>query len=313
MEHQRQCTLAAVHDAREDHAKRFADAGDLKFWTSDFKAMLGYGVDFVVLAGPLAERLEQVQLAAEQGLPVLLHTPAAPDLPTMQAMTAIAAEHETRIGVYTRHHADPVIEQLRRMIAADWIGGVTTVQSIVGDDELLRTRSTAEQVDPFIDLASAHVHLATSLIGRRAQSVTAQATRAFLTDANDSGVATVVLRGNVSCTFSATRLARADAFAIHGTDGGVRMAGDRIWLRGHRPFRGHVFDYKTPGVEQVLARRDIESTLAAHRTKCELHGRFARWLEDTDDYPVPGEQAVVDFEILDAMTRAAALGVRVEL
>ena len=70
---------------------------------------------------------------------------------------------------------------------------------------------------------------------------------------------------------------------------------------------------QAPGTEQVLARRDIEGALASQRAHSELHGRFARWLQDTDDFPVPGEQAVIDYEILAAMSRAAADGVVVDL
>jgi predicted dehydrogenase len=215
--------------------------------------------------------------------------------------------------VHVRAQADPIVEQLRRMIAGDWLGGVTAVQSIVADDELLRAGEVTHRGDPFVTLACEHVHLAAWLTGRRAASVTAQTTRSFAPDLDDGGVATVVLRGNVPCTYISSRLTRANAFAIHGTDGGVRIAGDRIWLCGQRPFQGHVFDYETPGIEQVLARRDLENALAAHRAQSELHGRFARWLEDTDDYPCSIEQAIVDFEVMEAMATAAKIGRRMDL
>jgi predicted dehydrogenase len=306
-------TFVALHDERAGRAQRAAEARSIPRWTEDFRDMLSTGVDFVVLTGPLDARLGQVQLAAEQGASCLLHAPAAPDHATMQAMVAIAAEHEVRIGVYTRYHADPVIEQLRRMIANDWMGGVTAVQAINGDDALLRAGEVEHHANPFVALASAHVHLATWLTGRSARSVTAQTTRSYSPQLHDSGVATLVLNGDTSCTFSASQLTQADAFAIHGTDGGLRIAGDRIWLCGHRPFHGHVFDYDTAGTELVLARQELQRSLAAQQGTSELHGRFARWLDDTDDFPTPGEQAVIDFQVVDAMAHAAALGVRVDL
>lgn len=307
------CDVIAVHDSAPGAAQRLADGSNIGFATESFEALLSYGVDFVVLTGPLADRLQQVELATEQSVPCLIHAPVAADLDTARTMHKTCEKHGVRLGVFVRGQADPVVEQLRRMIAADWLGGVVCVQSIAGSDELLRTGTVVHRVSPFVSLASEHVHLASWLTGRRAASVTAQSTRSFAPDLDDGGVATVVLRGNVPCTYITSQLTRADAFAIHGTDGGVRIAGDRIWLSGQRPFEGHVFDYETPGIEQVLARRDLHNALRAHRASSELHGRFARWLEDTDDYPCAIEQAIVDFGVVDAMQRAAESGSTIKL
>ncbi len=308
-----ECDVVAVHDSLPGAAKRLADGSRVGFATDQFADLLQYGVDFVVLTGPLEDRLEQVQLAAEQSVPCLVHAPVALDLATAQKMHAICERHDVRVGVYVRGQADPIVEQLRRMIASDWLGGVVCVQSITGDDELLRTGNISLRGDPFVTLASEHVHITSWLTSRQAMSVTAQTTRSFAPDLDDSGVATVVLRGNLPCSYITSRLTRANAFAVHGTDGGVRIAGDRIWLMGQRPFQGHVFDYETPGFEQVLSRSDLQTAISDHRRVSELHGRFARWLEDRDDYPCAIEQAIIDFETIDAMTRAARDGCTISL
>jgi len=124
----------------------------------------------------------------------------------------------------------------------------------------------------------------------------------------DGTVATALLRGNVLCTFVASHLTRVKVFAIHGTDGGVRLAGDRIWLCGHTEYRGEVFDYVRAGEEQVLLRADLRESLAAATPQSELHGRFVRWIDDCDDFPCSGEQAALDLRVLDAIARAAASG-----
>ena len=302
------CRIVAVHDARTGVAAEFASRCGIGFSTDDFDTLLGAGVDFVVLAGPPAERLDQVRRAVEQSVPCLLHTPMAPDLATAREMHELAERHDVRLGVHVPGQGDPVVEQLRRMIAADWLGGVVCVQAIRASDELLRTGEIPYGLDPFFGMLCEHVHLTTWLTGRRAVRVTAQTTRSFAPDLDDNGVATAVLRDNIPCTFMASRLARADTYAVHGTDGGLRIAGDRIWLSGQRPFQGHVFDYDTPGIAQVLARRDLEDALTEHRASSELHGRFARWLDDMDDFPCPSEQAVADLETIDAMVRAAHEG-----
>lgn len=307
------CDVVAVHDDTPDAAAQFAAASEIGFATDNFAALLSYGVDFVAITGPLRDRLAQVEMAAEQSVSCILTAPFAPDLKTARAMHDVCQRHGVRLGVFVRSQNDPVVEQLRRMIAADWLGGVVAVQAITGSDEMLRSRELADGGDLFIALASEHVHTTNWLTSRQAVSVTAQTTRSFSPDLDDGGTATVLLRGNVPCSYLCSRLTRVNAFAIHGTDGGMRIAGDRIWLSGQRSFQGHIFDYETPGVEQVLARHDLHKALATHRAESELNGRFARWLEDMDDYPCPIEQAVIDFETVDAMSRAAIARRTIEL
>ena len=114
------------------------------------------------------------------------------------------------------------------LIAGDWLGGVTTIQAITAEDALLRGHLPSGPEDLFIALSSPHVHLATWLTGRHAQRVTAQTSRNVAAGFDDGAVATVVLRGEVPCTFSASRLARAEAFAVHGTDGGTHAPSLRV-------------------------------------------------------------------------------------
>ncbi|MFY9342237.1 MAG: hypothetical protein WAT39_07100, partial [Planctomycetota bacterium] len=115
-------------------------------------------------------------------------------------------------------------------------------------------------------------------------------------------------RGGLLATLVATRVARATGYALHGTDGGMRIAGDRLWLIGRQAFHGSVFAYDTPGHEQVLSRTELAPAIAACAPAHEPLGQFARWLEETDDFPCPAEQAIEDLRVVDALLRAAASG-----
>jgi len=210
-----------------------------------------------------------------------------------------------------------VLEQVRRMVASDWLGGPVCVQGIWAEDDLLTSPPRADDWrvvperaggHPMLRIAAHHVHLATWITGRTAVSVTAQSTNGFLPLPADGTVATAVLRGNVLCTFLASHLTRVKVFAIHGTDGGVRLAGDRIWLCGHTEYHGELFDYRHAGEEQVLIRAELRAAIDAVAATSELHGRFVRWIDDCDDFPCPGEQAALDLRVLDAIARAAASG-----
>lgn len=311
------CDIVAAHDpdpAARAHFRRTTGIGVV---VPTFEELLATGIDFVILAGPCGVRREQVQLAAEQGVHVLLHAPMAIDLAAAKAMVTTCEQAQVKLGVAAWGQADPVLEQVRRMIASDWLGGPVCVQGIWAEDDLLtnppqagdwRLSPTLAGSEPLLQLASHHVHLAAWLLGRSALQVTAQSVRGFLPLPSDGTVATALLRGNVLCTFAASHLARVRVFAIHGTDGGVRLAGDRLWLQGQREFRGEVFDYLTPGHERIFTRDELAPALAARAPEFELHGRFARWLDDRDDFPCPGEQAVLDMQVLDAFARAARSG-----
>ena len=311
------CHVVAAHDPDPAALRTFGERTGIGHLSTDFAALLGSGIDFVILAGPCGVRLEQVRAAAEQGVHCLLHAPMAPDLDTARAMLAACEAMQVKLGVAVAGQDDPLLEQVRRMIAGDWLGGPVCVQGLWAENPMLtnlpaaadwRLQPALAGADPLLSLASHHVHLATWLTGRAAVRVTAQATRGFLPLPCDSMVATALLRGNVLCTFTASHLARGRVFAIHGTDGAVRLAGDRLWLSGHTEFRGEVFDYLHPGEDLVLTRAELAPALAAQAPECELHGRFARWIDDCDDFPCPGEQAVLDLQVLAAMARAAATG-----
>ena len=309
MRRQRHCDIVAVHDEEPAAWQQLLSHTGIGFGTSNFEELLGTGIDFVALAGSVPARLPRVEAAAAQSVHCLVHTPMAGDLATARAMTAACDAAQVKLGVAVPGQDDPILDQLRRMIAADWLGGIVCVQGMLGDD-LLRAPQAAREVagDPFVQLLSEHIHLVSWLCGRSAERVTAQTASGFLPRPHDGAVATAVLRGNVLCTFTASHLTRVRALAIHGTDGGVRIAGDRIWVRGQTEYHGPAFDYVEAGREQSFTRRDIEQALAALAPDAELHGRFARWIDDFDDFPCPAEQAIADFQVAAAMARAAVSG-----
>lgn len=299
------CAIVAAHDDDADAARTFAAAHRLGLATDRLDELLGYGIDLLIHTGPVAARTALVTRAAEQGVPCLLLAPLAADLPTAQALLQTAAAAQVRLGVLVPEFADPLWDQVRRMIAADWLGGIVAVQAICGvDDEL---RGIQGDAHPFFALLSRPLHLLGWLVGRPATHVSAQIVHGLCGE-ESGGVATAVLRGGIACTFACSRTTSATSFAVHGTDGGIRVSGDRVWLRGKAPFRGDVFDYPRANEELSLPRAKLDLAASHLAGEHELVGRFARWIEDCDDYPCPAEQAVADLRVVDAMLRAARSG-----
>jgi predicted dehydrogenase len=309
------CDVVALHDPDAAALQRLGDGSGVATRVQDFEALLASGIDFVVLAGPCGDRARQVEAAAAQGVHCLLHAPMAPDVAAGAAMVAACEQAGVKLGVVVPEQSDPALEQIRQMLADDWLGAPVLVTAVHADDAALQSPPPAGHWlrDParagagaLVQLGTEQVHLASWLVGRAPLQVTVQATSGFSVLAQDGAVATVLLRGGVLCTFASSHLARGSAFAIHGTDGAVHVLPDRLSLRGRKEWRGDVFDYPAAGEELTLLRADLARAPGA--ADFELHGRFARWIDDRDDFPCPGDQALQDMRLLDAVARSLASG-----
>jgi len=283
---------------------------------AEFDAMLRSGIDFVVLCNPCGDRMQQVAAAAEQGVHCLLHAPMAPDAATAAAMQAHCERGGVRLGVAVPWQGDPLLEQLRRMVADDWLGAPVTLHANCGEDRVLRHPPAPDHWlrDParagrgaLVQLAAGALHLAIWLCERKPVEAVALGSSGFSRLPEDGAAGAVRLRGGALCTFAATHLSHGERLLLHGTDGTVSIDDERAVFRGRKDFYGDCFAYSDPGRDLVVPRGAGADPLAAH---FELHGRFARWIEDRDDFPCPGDQAVQDMCALDAMQRAIASGRR---
>lgn len=307
------CRIAAVHDPDPDALAQVGELAGVARRTTDFGAMLATGVDFVVLAGPCGAHREQVEAAAAQGAHCLVHAPMAPDAASAAAMVAACDRAGVKLGVAVPEQADPIVEQLRRMVADDWLGAPVLLAATHADDGALQSPPPPDHWlrDPahgagnaLLQLASADLHLLLWLCGRTPLQVAAQGQAGLGALPQDSAVATLVLRGGALCTLAASHLARGQSLQVLGTDGALRFAADRLWLRGRKQWRGELFDYPEPGVEVTLSAGELAAVRGPHAARHELHGRFARWIDDCDDFPCPGDQAAADLAAFDAIARA---------
>ena len=304
------CRAHALHDPAEDAMASLADECGVDIRCPSFDELLRSGIDFVVLAGPFGERLQQVEAAAEQGVHCLVAAPMAPDAATAEAMVRACESNGVKLGVAVPQQAEPLMEQLRRMIADDWLGAPVLVQSIEASDRVLRQPpddghwlrdARNAHGAPLLSFAAEPLHLAVWLCERPATAALALDTHGVSRLPRESAVATVTLRGGALCTFAASHATLGSEFAVHGTDGAIRIGPERVWMRGRKAYRGDSFAYVDPQRELTLPRRDADDPLREH---FELVGRFARWIDDRDDFPCPGDQAAHDMRALDAAMRA---------
>lgn len=303
MRRQHDCDVVALHDADGDALRACAAHHGIGRRCADFDELLATGVDFVILAGPPEARLPQVRAAAEQAVPCLLHVPMAAGLGDAEAMVLEAERHEVRLGLAVPGMHDPLLDELRGMIASGWLGAPVAVHGSAGS-----VRGT-QAGSPLLLQAAHLVHLTTWLTGLPAVSVTSQHSNTLPGLPADAAAATAELGGGALATYVVTPRPGGDVLSVHGSDGWLVLQHDHIGLCGRVEHRGALLDYLTPGVPVWIERSTLTGTEQAG-TRTELHGRFARWLVDEDAFPCPADQALRDLRTLDAMARAAATGRR---
>ncbi|MEQ1631081.1 MAG: Gfo/Idh/MocA family oxidoreductase [Planctomycetota bacterium] len=308
------CELVALHDPDPAQLTRLGEAAGIRSRYVDFDAMLHSGIDFVVLANPCGDRLAQVLAAAAQGVHCLVHAPMAPDARTADAMVSACDRAGVKLGVANMSQGDSRLEQVRRMIADDWLGTVVSIHAMTACDRVLKSPPEASHWlrDParagrgtLLQLAAESLHVAVWLTERAPLAAAALSSTGFTALSEDAAVAAVRLRGGALCTFASSRLCIGRSLSIHGTDGSACLTPDEVTLVGRKAFAGDSFDYQEPGVPLRLSTTSSNDPLLDH---FELHGRFARWIDDRDDFPCPGDQAALDMRALDAMQRSIETG-----
>lgn len=306
------CRLAALHDPDATALHDLGSAHAIGSRHADFASLLQSGIDLVVLAGPCGDRLPQVEAAAEQGVHCLLHAPMAPDAQTARAMVTACDRAGVKLGLAIPSQADPRFDALRRLVSEDFFGAVVLVHATCADDTVLRNPPAAShwRRDPtragpgvLRQLGSEALHLVHWLCGRAPLRVTAQTAHGLTTLPQDSAVATLALRGGGLCTLAASHVANGSMLTLHGTDGHATLADDGITLRGRRTLEDSLFDYGPPGAVRTWSRAELGPALEARAPDLELHGRFARWIDDLDDFPCPGDLAAEDMLTLEAIDR----------
>lgn len=310
------CDVVALFDPDEAALQTLGSLTGIDTRCASFDALLHTGIDFVILTGPAGGHRQQVEAAAAQGVHCLVHAPFALDAGDADAMVAASERAGIKLGVLIPEQADPLLEQVRQFLNHDCFGGIVLVQSLIGDDDVLRHppaagdwRRDPEQAGAgaFLRLSSGQLSTCTWLVGRPVVEVAALGSHGFTSLDEDATAVTARLRGGALCTFAASHLTRGQHCAFYGNDGYAVLAPDRLRLCA-RIARHDVLDYPEPRKERSYLRSEVKSLLAASELQLELHGRFARWIDDRDDFPCTGEQAAIDQRALDAVRRSVLEG-----
>ncbi|MGC5411365.1 Gfo/Idh/MocA family oxidoreductase, partial [Streptomyces sp. DT225] len=121
-----------LHDAVEQQARELA--GKLGAdWAGDLDALLGSGLDGVVIAAPTAVHDTLIRAAAAAGVPVFCEKPAAATLAATRALLADTAGSGVPLQIGFQRRFDAGYAALRDAVAAGELGWLHTVRACTAD------------------------------------------------------------------------------------------------------------------------------------------------------------------------------------
>ena len=296
--------------------ERFESFEELRDGTAD-------RLDFVIINSPNHVHREQAEAFLRRGVPCLVQKPMAPTARDARAMVELADELGVPLGVTMFEHSKPLHHQLRQIVQGGWLGEPTLLQALSAHDLYLK-RPPAEdnwRRDPakvgggaFIQLALHQINLARWILGREARAVTMFGARGHTVFEDESDAAAVLFENGPVAHFAAGYAASANHFLIAGTRGTLEVTSRHLLVRGENPYRGPVFAYDAVPDERVFSLAELdEATSVEWLDRCEVHGRFARWIRDGESFPCSGASALRDLEIVDAAYRSKAEGRSISL
>jgi len=156
----------------------------------------------------------------------------------------------------------------------------------------------------FVQLAIHDIDLAAWILGCEVTAATAVRAGGRTVFRDETTVAAVRFGDDLAGTFAASYATDLYAFAILGTRGRVQLLPEHVVVRGEEPFRGDVLVYEDPGREVAIPRSALREAVERRRDRLEVHGAFARWVAGrAESYPCPGERALRDLRVVDAVNR----------
>ena len=305
--------------------------------TADFSRALAPDVDAVVISSPNSLHREQAVAAIAAGKHVLLQKPVAPTVADAEEIQRAAAASSRTVGLYMSYFEQPLIHDLRDMIAQGRLGSLVHCYArlmhkggMMWSAEALSGARTwrgslAETGGGcFIQLAVHYIHIFEWASGARVRRATAFTRNLHCPglEGEDLAVALLELESGAMITLDTAWCAHGEELAAFGTMGRFEYRNNR-WLAlasACGVFTGRVARYSggltqafggPQGEEQQMeiippAFGDASNPLNQHRA-------FLEAARDGRPAPVPIASGVRDMRVVAAVYESARRGKAVEV
>ncbi|MFN0085949.1 MAG: Gfo/Idh/MocA family protein [Blastocatellia bacterium] len=256
--------------------------------SADFSDALGAGIDGVVINTPNHVHREQALAALAAGKHVLLQKPVAANLEDAIVIAAAAEEAAARgviAGLYLSYFDQPLMHDLRAMIAAGWFGevahlyarlmhrgGLALSRQIQQGEANWRASRARTGGGCFIQLAVHYIHLFKWMMGARVVRATAMASNLHCPGIEGEDLACAILEfsNGALTTLDMAWNTAGEQLSIHGTRGTCEYIGNQTLMLDSTAgaFDGQVLHYAgggnpiSPGAPGASASQQLSTVIA---------------------------------------------------
>jgi len=327
-------------DTRLENAQKFAQVlvKDAPLAATDFRAALSDDVDAVVISSPNHIHAQQAIAAIGAGKHVLVQKPVASKLADAEAIARAAAGSKRTTGVYMSYFDQPLMHDIRDMIAAGRFGSVVECYARLMHCGGMKWSREALEGKPtwrgsladtgggcFIQLAVHYFHIFEWMTGARVVKVTGLINRLHCPGIEGEDLASAILQmdSGAMVTIDTAWCANGEALAVHGTGGRVEYRYNR-WLAvssGLGAFDGRVVRYHGGITESQWGGPEGEEQLSEllppdfgdATNPLNQHRLFLEAARDGKAAPASIESGVRDMRIVEAVYESARTGRTVDV
>lgn len=300
--------------------------------TDDYAAALADNVDVVVINTPNHLHHAQAIAALEAGKHVLLQKPVAPTIKEAAEIASAAQRAQGLSGLYMSYFDQPLLHDLKEMIAAGWFGSVGHFYARLMHrwgmvwSEQARTgqgtwRGAATQTGGgcFVQLAVHFIHLMEWMTHDRIVRATAITKHLHCPGLEGEDVASAILEfeSGAMATLDMAWCFHGEQFSIHGTEGSAEYINNRVLIleSSTHSFKGRVVNYTAAPSTGALSPTGapqttevIPPTMGDHTNPLNQHRAFLEAVRDGVAPFVPIASGVNDLRVVAAVYESARRG-----
>jgi predicted dehydrogenase len=296
--------------------------------TTEFAAALAPEIAIVVINTPNHLHREQALAAIEAGKHVLLQKPLAADIEDAAALCRAAETARGVCGLYLSYFDQPLMYDLREMLAAGWFGdaahfaarlmhrgGLAWSDAALAGQPTWRSSLALTGGGCFIQLAVHYIHLFRWLSGAQVARVMAIRRNRHCPglEGEDLAIALLEFDNGALATLETAWCAGGEQLAIHGTRGSVVYLNNR-WLSldsGAGPYQGRVIAAPSTG-DSAAPLELLPPALGDSTNPLNQHRRFLEAVRDGLPAPVSFSSGLTDMRVVRAFYESAQTGCAVQ-
>jgi len=268
-----------VQPAMAASAAEFLSEGGesiLPLVTTDFAEALADDVDVAVINTPNHLHHQQAIAALEAGKHVLLQKPVAPTVAEAEEIARAAARTKGMSGLYMSYFDQPLLHDLKEMIAAGWFGkvghfyarlmhrgGLIRSRQALGGERTWRESVAQTGGGCFIQLAVHYIHLMEWMNNDRVVRATAITKNQHCPGLEGEDIASAILEfeSGALATLDMGWSVYGEQFSVHGTEGSAEYLNNRLLLLESKEhsFRGRVVNHTAAAADLSWGQSGAET------------------------------------------------------